>query len=84
MRISLEYFKVSREILRNPQNPPSVDSRRHCATAGMGSARKGQEEKGFAGQKCFSLGREVRAGGSEIPSSPKLCLEVWGCSHRGC
>lgn len=44
----------------------------------MGSARKGQKEKGFAGQKCFSLGRELRAGGSEIPIIPKLCLHPAG------
>lgn len=78
MGISLECFKVSGEILINPQDPPFVTSRRCCGTAGMGSARKGQKEKGFAGQKCFSLGRELRAGGSEIPIIPKLCLHPAG------
>lgn len=82
MGISLEYFKASREILINPQKPAFVNSRRCCGTAGMGSARTGQKEKRFAGQICFCAGRELRAEDSEIPIIPKLCLEVWDCSHR--
>lgn len=38
----------------------------------------GQDRKKRDLQKCFSLGREVRAGVSESPIIPKLALEVFG------
>lgn len=43
-----------------------------------GKWRQGQKEKEFAGQKCFCLGRETKAGSSEIPDIPKLCLNPAG------
>lgn len=50
-----------------------------------GECQDRTERKGICWAKLFLFReREVRAGSSEIPIVPKLCLEVWDCSHRGC